>query len=223
MAYSFPLPPFEYINGHTDENYRKGKAPQPPPVPSKGEAFSVFGAASWNDDHIVRPLESINIRRLYPQSFDRKRELKKAVHSILATFLDLLDVLVKCPRSPKRNEKLEDINLLFIHFQHLLNEYRVHQARDAVRNMLEVQRRQTLELTDRLNSLLHNATAIVASTEAVNLPPSQITSLTWDIAGLKAKYFETLSQSRKTLQPMVLDSALCQWVDQDENLDSDIS
>lgn len=125
---TYPNPPVVYYNLYTDENVTKGRAPLPPPLPPKGESFTVFGAPQWNDEHIVRPLECLNIRRLYPQHFDRKREMKKALHSVLATFLDLVDTLVKCPRSPKRNEKLEDVNLLFIHLQHLLNEYRAHQV-----------------------------------------------------------------------------------------------
>ena len=39
-------------------------------------------------------------------------------------FLDLLDVLIRAPESPKRAEKLEDINLLFINMHHLINEFR---------------------------------------------------------------------------------------------------
>ncbi|OQV20522.1 putative Mediator of RNA polymerase II transcription subunit 7 [Hypsibius exemplaris] len=189
----FPKPPEHYFKIYTDEAIHRGRAPLPPPLPVKGgEPFLIFGAPQWNDDYVVRPFESLDIKRLYPQSFDRKRELKKALHSILATFLDLIDVLVKCPRSKKRNDKLEDMNLLFIHFQHLLNEYRVHQARDGVRTMLEVQRRQTLDVTDRLNHQVDKAAEMVAlcttGTAGSDQAQAQFTSaLKWDIAHLQAR------------------------------------
>ena len=61
-------------------------------------------------------------------------------HSLLANFLDLLDVMVKNPGGPKhpgspppgvgslREEKIEDIQLLFFHMHHLINEFRPHQV-----------------------------------------------------------------------------------------------
>ena len=65
------------------------------------------------------------IKKLLPnKDLDRKKELRKLNHSILINFLDMLDMLIKCPESTKREEKLEDINLLFIHMHHLINEYR---------------------------------------------------------------------------------------------------
>ena len=55
----------------------------------------MFGVIFHADDAIIRPLESQGLRRLYPQSYDPKRELKKLNHSILVNFLDLLDILIK--------------------------------------------------------------------------------------------------------------------------------
>ena len=92
------------------------------------------------NDPIIQPLESQGIKRLYPQNVDHKKELKKMNHSLLANFLDLLDVMVKNPGGPKhpgspppgvgslREEKIEDIQLLFFHIHHLINEFRPHQA-----------------------------------------------------------------------------------------------
>lgn len=75
-----------------------------------------------NDDTIIRPLESQQIKRLYPQHFDRKKELKKLNHSLLVNFLDLIDILIQAPESPRRTEKIDDLTLLFVHIHHLLNE-----------------------------------------------------------------------------------------------------
>ena len=73
-------------------------------------------------------------KRLYSaKDIDRKKELRKLNHSVLVNFLDIIDILIKCPESPKREEKIEEINLLFIHMHHLINEFRPHQARETLR------------------------------------------------------------------------------------------
>ena len=56
--------------------------------------------------------------------------------------MDLLDILIKCPDSSKRTDKIEDLKLLFINMHHLINEFRPHQARETIRVMLELQKRQ---------------------------------------------------------------------------------
>lgn len=109
----------------------------------------MFGATFHADDQIIRPLETQRLKRLYPQNYDHKKELKKLNHSILVNFLDLLDILIKSPDSPKRSEKIEDLNLLFIHMHHLINEFRPHQARETLRVMLDIQKRQRLETADK--------------------------------------------------------------------------
>ncbi|XP_064085191.1 mediator of RNA polymerase II transcription subunit 7-like [Macrobrachium nipponense] len=145
---TWPLPPTQYINHYTDENIRRGRAPKPP-LPIHNE-YTMFGMPFNADDAIIRPLESQAIRRLYPQNFDHRRELKKLNHSILVNFLDLLDILIKCPDSNKRTDKIEDINILFINMHHLINEFRPHQARETVRVMLEMQKRQRHQVAERL-------------------------------------------------------------------------
>lgn len=109
----------------------------------------VFSNNFSNDDTIIRPLESQQIRRLYPQHFDRKKELKKLNHSLLVNFLDLIDILINAPESSRRTEKIDDLTLLFVHIHHLLNEYRPHQARETLRVILELQKRQRVETAKR--------------------------------------------------------------------------
>ncbi|XP_043786626.1 mediator of RNA polymerase II transcription subunit 7 isoform X2 [Apis laboriosa] len=149
---SLPLPPVQYINLYTDENVRRGRAPRPPPPIH--DTYSMFGNVFNADDTIIRPLEAQGIKRLYPQHFDRRRELKKLNHSLLVNFLDLIDLLVQCPDSPRRAEKVEDLSLLFIHIHHLLNEFRPHQARETLRVMMELQRRQRIETALRFQKHL---------------------------------------------------------------------
>jgi mediator of RNA polymerase II transcription subunit 7 len=127
---------------YTDENVRTFRAPKPP---TPQDTYTMFGNPFTNDDNIIRPLESQGFKRLYPQHFDRRKELKKLNHSLLVNFLDLMDLLVSCPDSPRRTEKIEDLSLLFVNMHHLLNEFRPHQARETLRVMMEMQKRQRLE------------------------------------------------------------------------------
>ncbi|XP_056648440.1 mediator of RNA polymerase II transcription subunit 7 [Diorhabda carinulata] len=149
---SLPLPPMQYVNQYTDEAIRRGRAPKPPPPIQ--DTYHMFGNAFNTEENIIRPLESQGIKRLYPLHFDRRRELKKLNQSLLANFLDLLDLLVKCPDSQRRAEKVEDLSLLFIHIHHLLNEFRPHQARETLRVMMELQKRQRIETANRFQKHL---------------------------------------------------------------------
>lgn len=167
---SLPLPPVQYISNYTDEMIRRGRTPKPPPPIH--DSYSMFGNQFNADDTIIRPLESQGIKRLYPQHFDRRRELRKLNHSLLVNFLDLIDLLVQCPDSPRRTEKVEDISLLFIHIHHLLNEFRPHQARETLRVMMELQRRQRNETSqrfhyhlDKVNQILNQAIESLPETD----------------------------------------------------------
>jgi mediator of RNA polymerase II transcription subunit 7 len=123
----------------------------------------MFGVQFHADDQIIRPLESQNLRRLYPHNYDHKRELKKLNHSILVNFLDLLDILIKSPDSPKRSEKMEEITLLFIHMHHLINEFRPHQARETLRVMLDIQKSQRLDTAERFQKHLEKVQELLQS------------------------------------------------------------
>ena len=134
------------------------------------------------------------IKRLYStKDIDRKKELRKLNHSILVNFLDLIDILIKCPESPRREEKVEDINLLFIHMHHLVNEFRPHQvwvlnrqsttenmlnflmfkARETLRVMLMVQRRKRTQFTQKFKEHLEKVEGIIQ--EAIeSLPDADI-------------------------------------------------
>lgn len=85
-------------------------------------------------------------------------------------FLDLIDVLINAPESPRRTEKIDDLTLLFVHIHHLLNEYRPHQARESLRVILELQKRQRVETAKRFNYHLEKVRDIV-NTACSNLFP----------------------------------------------------
>merc|ERR1711997_566531 len=149
-------------------------APPPPPPLKPNESYSMFGHEFTAEDSIIASLESQGIRRLYStKDIDRKKELRKLNHSILVNFLDLIDILIKCPESPKRDEKIEDTNLLFIHMHHLINEFRPHQARETLRVMLMVQRRKRTQFTGKFKEHLEKVEGIIQ--EAIdNLPEIEV-------------------------------------------------
>lgn len=155
---SLPLPPAQYVNLYTDENIRKNRAPKPPPPIL--DTYQMFGS-TFNNEEMIRSLESQGIRRLIPQHFDRRKELKKLNHSLFANFLDLIDLLIKYPDSPKRIEKIEDLSLLFVHIHHLLNEFRPHQARETLRVLMEVQKRTRIETAHRFKKHLEKVRELV--------------------------------------------------------------
>jgi len=110
-----------------------------------------------------------NIRRLYPNNYDHRRELKKLNHSITASFLDLVDIIIRNPESEARAAKIDDLTLLFIHMHHLVNEFRPHQARETLRVMLEQQKRQRLEIAERFQRHFEKSSELVR--QAVNSIP----------------------------------------------------
>lgn len=154
---SWPLPPSQYIDLYSDEAMENNTAPLPP-APIAIEPYTMFGCPFFPNESIVRSLESQKVRRLYPQNYDHKKELKRMNHSLLANFLDLLDILVKAPDSEKRLDKIEDIKLLFINMHHLINEYRQHQARETIRVMMAVQKKQRLDIAERFHRQLEKVT-----------------------------------------------------------------
>ncbi|KAL1239656.1 Mediator of RNA polymerase II transcription subunit [Trichinella pseudospiralis] len=110
LVSSFPAPPIHYISQCTDSNI-KDNLILPPPPPIQG-AYTMFGVQYNTEDMIIQPLENQGIRRLYPNTpnFDRKVELKKLNHSIIANFLDLLEILIRCPSSPEREHHTRHVS-----------------------------------------------------------------------------------------------------------------
>ncbi|XP_074598406.1 mediator of RNA polymerase II transcription subunit 7-like [Brevipalpus obovatus] len=165
---TFPLPPNHLIDLYSDENIAKGRNPEPP-KPIVDGSFSMYGEQITNDDTIIKPLEARQIKRLYPREYDHKRELKKMNASILVNFLDLLDVIIKCPDTGKREEKCSDIAMLFLQMHHLINELRPHQARETLRVTLNNQRRQRMEIINRLNKQIDKVIEMIVNC-TTNIP-----------------------------------------------------
>ncbi|KAK4886571.1 hypothetical protein RN001_002842 [Aquatica leii] len=190
---------------------RRGRAPRPPPPIH--DQYHMFGNAFNTEENIIRPLESQGIKRLYPMHFDRRRELKKLNQSLLANFLDLLDLLVHCPDSPRRAEKVEDLSLLFIHIHHLLNEFRPHQARETLRVMMDLQRRQRIETAHRFQKHLDKVQEILQQA-LQSLPEAmEVDSKLLVETDLLVNKDSSLQDNGKTDPCYILDRIMCKVVD----------
>ncbi|CAD5123354.1 unnamed protein product [Dimorphilus gyrociliatus] len=159
---ALPLPPSFYEN-YTDENVKNHRAPPPPLPPSDQEGYSCFGMtfSQSNETPIVPPLESQNVERLHPESYEHKRELLKMNHSLLCAVLDLLHILASSADSPQRAQKLADIYLILIHMQHLINELRPVQARDALAAMMSRQVEATNNALSSVAKIINEVANIV--------------------------------------------------------------
>lgn len=62
-----------------------------------------------------------------------------------------------------REQKLEDIELLFINMHHLINELRPHQARDNIRCILEMQKQQRIQIAQKFKQHLFKIVELLKS------------------------------------------------------------
>lgn len=211
---AFPDPPSKYIALYTDENVANGTAPEPP-KPILDGTYSCFGQAIVNDESIIRPLESQGIRRLYPRDFDHKKELKKMNHSILVNFLDLIDILVKCPDTSRRDDKIADIQMLFVQMHHLINELRPHQARETIRCLLIGQKRSRLETTIKMKA--HIEKVIDAINNYLSMIPDDMieskNKFDRDIDRLRMLKLVEKEENEEEMNELIeLDSIMCNLV-----------
>ncbi|KAF8369134.1 let-49 [Pristionchus pacificus] len=140
----FPTPP-AYYQFYTSDNIANARVPLPPCAHAD---FTVFGEDYHLNDEIIRPLSEAGIRQLYVNKKDWKTEMKKLNSSAVAAFVDLVSILISCPDSQDRVDKLNDIRDIFINMHHLINEFRPIQARDTLRMM---QQKQLDELERTVN------------------------------------------------------------------------
>ena len=177
---SFPPPPWVYIQNYSDEFFLSNRSPKPPPPPDS-QAI-VFGSV---DPPSCQSWDLTDVRKLYPQNYSVRAELHKLNRSILASFLDLLDVIVRSPESQFRENKLEDLKTLFVNAQYLINDLRPTQARETLRVMADrqvISRRNVLEKLEKviemnLSTLSEQLQQINEQIEAVeNDPTMKLTS-----------------------------------------------
>ncbi|KAL3088315.1 hypothetical protein niasHT_023875 [Heterodera trifolii] len=145
----FPPPPI-FAEQYTAENIKKGFALPPPNLPTK---FEVFAELCDLDGPLLPTLSELGCQQLYSGSGNWRAELKKLNRSLVAAFLDLIEILIRCPDHSDRLEKINTIRNLFINIHHLINEYRPVQARDTLRQMIIHQNHEITSVTDQLNRL----------------------------------------------------------------------
>eukprot|EP01135_Chromosphaera_perkinsii_P001646 Nk52_evm23s208 gene=Nk52_evmTU23s208 len=129
-------PPPEYYKNYSDTEVQRESCPKPP-RPLKG-TYSVFGTENSFAKPLILSLEEQNCERVYMTDTSRVEELKKLNHAILFNFLELLKILTENPAVYE--EKVKDLELLFVNMHHLINEFRPHQAMETIRSVLEYQR-----------------------------------------------------------------------------------
>ncbi|CAC42382.1 Mediator of RNA polymerase II transcription subunit 7 [Caenorhabditis elegans] len=137
----FPNPP-EYASAYTSDRINNGSAP-PPPHPLT--EFKVYGEEYRLEDDVIAPLKNAGVAELYKNKNNWKTEMKKLNRSAIVAFFDLVEILIRAPDHPMREEKMVDLHTIFINMHHLINEFRPVQARDSVRILQE---RQIEELSD---------------------------------------------------------------------------
>ncbi|KAH7730535.1 MED7 protein [Aphelenchoides avenae] len=155
----FPAPP-DYAANYTTENIKSGKVLPPPPVPTK---FTAFNEAYDLEGPILKSLGEMQITQYYDRNKDWKSELKKLNRSIVAAFLDLLEILIKSPDHPDRMNSIETIRLLFFNMHHLINEYRPVQARDTLKQMAIRQNQEIKDVNEKLRKFVQAGNAAIES------------------------------------------------------------
>ncbi|RQM16000.1 hypothetical protein DD237_004449 [Peronospora effusa] len=175
----FPAPPKFFTL------YAEGSACGPmPPKPMK-PTYHMFGSPYSTQDVVPDLLQPG--KKLYASErddtdvlMDYKAPMKKINHSLLANFVKLIDVLIKKPSL--FNEKLDEMELLFLNMHNLINAFRPHQARETVIQILKTQvqnrrdaardiRRtidESRQAVERVHGELHESTDDVAAVDGIS-------------------------------------------------------
>jgi len=96
-------------------------------------------------------------------TLDRAFYLKKSVRSILLNFLELVGILSQNPESFE--DKIKDLEVLFLNAHALVNEYRPHQARETLILMMEEQverKKAEIEGVSRMKEKVENVISELA-------------------------------------------------------------
>jgi mediator of RNA polymerase II transcription subunit 7 len=74
---------------------------------------------------------------------DHKAAIKKLFSALMSQYLKLLNALVNNPDTAQT--KVREIELIIFNIHYILNEYRPHQARQAVALVMEHQKQKRIE------------------------------------------------------------------------------
>lgn len=120
-------------------------------------------------------------------------------------YLDLLDVLVKAPNKigtsgrTLREEKLEDLSILFLNMHHLINELRPKQACENLITILEMQKEQRLEIACKFQKhLVIIMDLLKQSIDKIKINNNELNSLLSEFNTLIEKNKVYLNQQQTT-------------------------
>ena len=164
-----------------------------PPAPVDGE-FTMFGVARTTGPPVAPQLEE----QVYSDATEQRcDELRRLNRSLLQSFLQLTQLMARSPSQcsdkgvPPRHPRTEiaggtavlrphacapyacavaDLRTLFLNFEHLLNTFRPHEAREELIAIVKQQAEAKRQLADELDAARAEAAAGVA--EGLRDPPA---------------------------------------------------
>ncbi|KAF2267351.1 MED7-domain-containing protein [Lojkania enalia] len=180
----------------------------PPEPPAEDEQYRVF-----NEDTKIRQvlpsLEDWHYEQLYPSppspvagedptsqsgwTLDRAKYLKDLVRSLILNFVELLGIVANNPAAADKDEKLGDIATIVANMHALINEYRPHQARETLINMMEEQLERKRAEVDGIRRMKEKVEETLA--EFAKTAPESLASAVSEEVGALA-----IGESRKESQ-----------------------
>ncbi|DAZ98647.1 TPA: hypothetical protein N0F65_000842 [Lagenidium giganteum] len=162
---AFPKPPAFFVL------YKDGVDSGPPPPDTMHPTYHMFGTPYSTED-MVPDLLQTDDRKLYLKGGDDAKEAEdsrsgdgcRMNRSLLANFVELVDILMKNPSM--FNDKLNDIELLFLNMHNLINAFRPHQARETIIEMLKEQIRERKEAVQDIRRTIDESRKAVEATHA---------------------------------------------------------
>ncbi|KLU85872.1 hypothetical protein MAPG_04892 [Magnaporthiopsis poae ATCC 64411] len=140
---------------------------QPPPEPADGQ-WRCFGSLYTLKDELPG-LEAQDIQRLIPaDDGDRPLVLKRLAKSLLLNFLELVGVLGSNPA--EADDKIKDITALLMNVEHAINEYRPHQTREQLIELMQDHLDRTRAETAALRAATDRARRVLEGLGSIEVP-----------------------------------------------------
>ncbi|EGZ67793.1 hypothetical protein NEUTE2DRAFT_42664, partial [Neurospora tetrasperma FGSC 2509] len=144
---------------------------QPPAEPKDG-TWRLYGEPQSLEESL-QPLESAGIEppggAPSTQTHDTLHlHLKRLSKSLLLNFLELLGIMSLDPAAG--SQKAADLRTLFLNFHHVLNEYRPHQAREQLIQLMQERLDQTRAETAANRAVAEKARRVLEGLGSVEIP-----------------------------------------------------